>query len=170
MIMKNEMELFNFEGNQVRTVQIDGKPYFVGKDIASILGYLKPADAVRKHVDSEDKGVSKMETPGGMQSYQVINESGLYSLILSSKLPSAKKFKHWVTNEVLPEIRQTGSYNGRTKEPSNVMELLQDPDNLLQLVTNYKDAKDENKKLKPKADYFDKQLDASSGIKTSVSS
>lgn len=82
----------------------------MGKDVAMALGYSKPTDAVRKRVFEEDRGVSKMETPSGIQKMTIINESGLYSLILSSKLESAKRFKHWVTSEVLPCIRKTGGY------------------------------------------------------------
>lgn len=107
----NELQIFNNEEfGQVRTVVIDNEPYFVGKDVAEALGYAKPTDAVRKRVDEEDRGISKMETPSGTQDMTVINESGMYSLILGSKLPSSKKFKHWVTAEVLPSLRRTGSY------------------------------------------------------------
>lgn len=108
--MNNELQLFNFENQQVRTLRIDDEPWFVGKDVAIILGYAKPANALNQHVDVEDKGVTKMMTPGGNQNIQIINESGLYSLILSSKLPNAKKFKRWVTSEVLPAIRKHGAY------------------------------------------------------------
>lgn len=108
----NELKIFeNPDFGKVRTMEIDGEPYFVGKDVAEILGYAKPTDAVRKRVDEEDRGISKLETPSGMQDTIVINESGLYSLILSSKLPSAKKFKRWVTSEVIPAIRKNGSYS-----------------------------------------------------------
>lgn len=107
----NNIKIFeNAEFGQVRTVMIDGEPWFVGKDVAVALGYEKPTDTVRKHVDEEDRGISKMETPSGMQETTIINESGLYALILRSKLESAKKFKHWVTAEVLPSIRKTGTY------------------------------------------------------------
>lgn len=107
----NEMQVFqNPEFGKIRTVAINGEPWLVGKDVAVALGYEKPTDAVRKHVDREDRGVSKIETPSGTQDMTIINESGLYSLILSSKLPSAKKFKRWVTSEVLPTIRRTGGY------------------------------------------------------------
>lgn len=92
-------------------MEIDNEPWFVGKDVAEALGYEKPTDSVRKRVDEEDRGISKMETPSGIQNMTIINESGLYSLILSSKLPSAKQFKRWVTSEVLPELRKTGSYS-----------------------------------------------------------
>lgn len=88
----------------------DGEPWFVGKDVVKILGYTNPSKAIADHVDVEDKGVTKCYTPGGVQNLTGINESGLYSLILSSKLPSAKKFKRWVTSEVLPTIRKTGGY------------------------------------------------------------
>lgn len=108
--MKDLMIFENAEFGQMRTVTIDNEPWFVGKDVAEALGYAKPTDAVRKRVDEEDRGISKMETPSGTQDMTVINESGMYSLILGSKLPSAKKFKHWVTSEVLPSLRKTGSY------------------------------------------------------------
>ena len=109
--MNNKIEIFkNEEFGQVRTMLINNEPYFVGKDVASILGYKEPRSAVSKKVDEEDRGVSKIATPSGTQEMTVINESGLYSLILSSKLPSAKKFKRWVTSEVLPTIRKSGTY------------------------------------------------------------
>ena len=109
--MNNNLQVFkNNELGEIRTLMIGDQPYFVGKDVAKNLGYAKPTDAVRKHVDKEDRGVSKIETPSGVQEMTVINESGLYSLILRSDLPSANKFKRWVTNEVLPSIRKTGSY------------------------------------------------------------
>ena len=100
----------------VRAVRIDNEPYFVGKDVAEILGYERPTDAVRKRVDPDDRGVAKMETPSGAQEMTIINESGLYSLILSSKLPKAKEFKRWVTSEVLPTIRKTGGYVNNTAQ------------------------------------------------------
>lgn len=108
--MKNNIVAFKYEEQQVRTIEKNGEPWFVGKDVADILGYSDTAQAVRKHIDHEDKGVVEMTTPGGKQPVTIINESGLYSLILSSKLPTAKKFKHWVTSEVLPSIRKTGEY------------------------------------------------------------
>jgi prophage antirepressor-like protein len=108
-----EMQVFkNEEFGQVRTVTIDGESWFVGKDVAEILGYSNTRDALAKRVDDEDKidGVAICDPIGREQTPVLINESGLYSLILSSKLPSAKKFKHWVTREVLPSIRKTGTY------------------------------------------------------------
>lgn len=113
----NEIQIFsNPDFGQMRTLTIDGEPWFVGKDVAQVLGYKETAKAIREHVDTDDKGVSKMDTPGGIQELTIINESGLYSLILSSKLPGAKKFKRWVTSEVLPSIRKTGSFFGGSKE------------------------------------------------------
>ena len=92
------------------TPTTSGEPWFVGKDVASVLGYSNPRDALAKRVDTDDKGVANCDTLGGEQNMTIINESGLYSLILSSKLPTAKKFKHWVTSEVLPNIRKHGAY------------------------------------------------------------
>lgn len=107
----NELEIFkNEEFGEIRTITINNEPWFVSKDVAFVLGYSNPRDAISKHVDVEDKGVAKCDTLGGSQDLTVINESGLYSLILSSKLPTAKKFKHWVTSEVLPTIRKHGAY------------------------------------------------------------
>ena len=122
----NQLEIFkNREFGEIRTVTIDGEPWFIGKDVAEALGYGKGKslnNAVATHVDEEDKGVTEMMTPGGKQNLIIINESGLYSLILSSKLPNAKKFKHWVTSEVLPQIRRTGSYQKRLT-PEEVMRI-----------------------------------------------
>jgi prophage antirepressor-like protein len=100
----------NKEFGTVRTIVKDGEPWLVGKDVAEILGYKETAKAIRTHICAEDKGVSVLDTPGGQQKITLINESGLYSLILGSKLPKAKTFKRWVTSEVLPTIRKTGGY------------------------------------------------------------
>lgn len=108
----SELQIFNNpEFGEVRTVNIGGEPWLVGKDVSVALGYANPQRAIRDHVDDEDKGVTEMVTPGGTQKVPIINESGLYSLVLSSKLPTAKKFKRWVTSEVLPAIRKTGGYH-----------------------------------------------------------
>ena len=107
----NDLAVFeNPEFGHIRGLKIEGEPWFVGKDIAAALGYIDTAQAIRKHVDDEDKGVVESTTPGGKQNITIINESGLYSLMLKSKLPGAKKFKRWVTSEVLPSIRKTGAY------------------------------------------------------------
>ena len=116
--MQQVMLFENKEFGEIRTLMIDGQPYFVGKDVAEILGYAEPRSAVSKKVDDEDRGVAKMETPSGVQEMTIINESGLYSLILSSKLETAKKFKRCVTSEVLPSIRQTGNYISGTSQYS----------------------------------------------------
>lgn len=108
----NDLQIFsNPEFGQVRTVEIDGQPWLVGKDVAVALGYAKPQNAIARHVEAEDQKVAPIQgTPGGEQEMLIINESGLYSLILSSKMPKAKAFKHWVTGEVLPAIRRDGVY------------------------------------------------------------
>lgn len=107
----NELQLFNFENNQLRTLLINDEPWFVGKDVAEILGYSNPRDALSKHVDSEDKNsVAIHDGNKGNPNLTIINESGVYALVFGSKLQSAKKFKHWVTSEVLPTLRKTGSY------------------------------------------------------------
>lgn len=108
--MEDKIQSFEFEGKEVRTLKIDDEPWFVGKDLAEILGYSNTRDALSRHVEPEDKGVAKLDTLGGKQNQTVVNESGMFSLILSSSLPNAKKFKRWVTSEVLPTIRKTGSY------------------------------------------------------------
>lgn len=107
----NNIQVFNnSEFGSIRTVEINKEPFFVAKDVAEILGYSNSRKAIIDHVDEEDKGVTKCDTLGGVQELSVINESGLYSLVLSSKLPAAKRFKRWVTSEVLPAIRKTGGY------------------------------------------------------------
>ena len=110
--MKNEMKIFESpEFGRIRVVMGEaGEPWFIGKDTAIVLGYSNVRDALYKHVDKEDKGVANCDSLGGRQKTIIINESGLYSLILSSKLPRAREFKRWVTSEVLPQIRKTGGY------------------------------------------------------------
>lgn len=107
----NELQIFNNEEfGDIRTMNIDGEPWFVGKDVAEALGYKNTRQALSTNVMDEDKGVHSVDTPSGVQQMTIINESGLYDLIFSSKLDSAKRFKHWVTSEVLPSIRKTGGY------------------------------------------------------------
>lgn len=107
----NNLQIFeNTEFGKIRTVQLNNETYFVCKDVAMALGYANPRKAMADHVMEEDKGVTKCDTLGGKQDIAVINESGLYALIFGSKLESAKRFKHWVTSEVLPQIRKTGAY------------------------------------------------------------
>ena len=119
----NELRIFNnADFGDVRTVEKDGNIWFVGKDVAEALGYARTADAVKAHIDVDDKGVCVLPTPGGRQETTIINESGLYSLVLSSKLPKAKAFKRWITSEVIPSIRKTGSYNKPSKQPTTQQE------------------------------------------------
>lgn len=140
----NEITTFvNPNFGEVRTLEINGEIWFVGKDIAEILGYSNTRDALAKHVDAEDKGVAKCDTLGGIQEVTVINESGLYSLILSSKLPSAKEFKHWVTSEILPSVRRHGAF--LTTE--TLEQVLTSPDFLIRLATELKNEKEKNDSL-----------------------
>ena len=108
--MENIQVFNNNEFGAIRTVTINNEPWFVGKDVAEALGYAEPRSAVSKKVDNTDRGVAEMETPSGKQNMTIINESGVYALVFGSKLESAKRFKHWVTSEVLPTLRKTGSY------------------------------------------------------------
>ena len=123
--MSNEIKIFeNEEFGSVRTMEINGEPYFVGKDVATILGYIKPENAIANHVDDDDKTTTLIRGTGSnyKSNAVIINESGLYSLIFSSKLPKAKEFKHWVTSEILPAIRKTGSYSIQSKPDSYTIE------------------------------------------------
>lgn len=153
----SNLQLFNFEGNRVRTLKINDEPYFVGKDVASILGYSNTRDALNKHVDSEDKNTVAIHDgiTRGNPNQVVINESGLYSLILSSKMPSAKRFKHWVTSEVLPAIRKHGAYMTDEK----AFDVVNNKDGLASLLQQAADqlrAKDiQIEKMKPKALFAD---------------
>ena len=120
----NELQNFNFSGQDVRIITINDEPWFVGKDVADILGYSNSRKALSDHVDDEDKGVTKSDTLGGNQNITIINESGLYSLILKSKKPEAKQFKRWVTSEVLPTIRKHGAYMTQPQVPTTQRELI----------------------------------------------
>ena len=157
-----ELQVFsNAEFGSVRSIMVNNEPYFVGKDVAEILGYSRTADAIKVHVDKEDKGVCEMQTPGGVQNVTIINESGLYSLILSSKMPNAKKFKRWVTSEVLPAIRKHGVFAVDT--------MLNDPDAMIAALQAYKEErqrrlilesenavqKQQLLEMKPKVSYYD---------------
>ena len=155
----NELQNFNFEGNEVRTVLINDEPYFVGKDIADILGYSNTSKAIRDHVDEEDKLTERIVLSGQNREVITINESGMYSLVLSSKLPNAKKFKRWVTNEVLPSIRKHGAYMTDEK----IEEALLNPDTIINLATQLKEeregrliAEQQVKEFQPKVSYYDK--------------
>ena len=158
----NNLEVFkNEEFGEVRTVTIDNEPYFVGKDVAEILGYSRPDHAINSHVDDEDKLMYQIDTLGQKRQMFIINESGLYSLILSSKLPNARKFKHWVTSEVLPAVRKHGMYA--------IDDLIANPDLGIAVLNALKEEREKNKKLEektmvqtqqisemlPKASYYD---------------
>jgi prophage antirepressor-like protein len=159
----NELKIFeNEEFGSLRTMEIDGKIYFVAKDVAGILGYSNPRKAISDHVDEEDKGVTKCDTLGGNQNLTIINESGLYSLVLYSKMPNAKKFKHWITADVLPSIRQYGAY----LTPDTLEKAILNPDFIIQLATSLKEYQEENKNLKrenqttlPKSQFYDEICD-----------
>lgn len=152
----NELTIFkNEQFGEMRTVTIGEEIWFVGKDVAEILGYSNPNEAVQDHVDKEDKLNSKMlsslKLELGQRGGWLINESGLYSLILSSKLPSAKEFKRWVTSEVLPSIRKHGAY----MSPETIERVITDPDFIIRLANELKTAQQKVAELQPKADYFD---------------
>lgn len=147
----NNLQPFDFEGNEVRTLKINEEPYFVGKDVAKILGYKNTKDALAKHVEVEDKLGSQIATSGQRREMTVINESGLYSLILSSKMPNAKKFKHWVTSEVLPTIRKHGAYMTDEKAFDVVHNKNGLADLLQQAADQLKQKDIQIEKMKPKA-------------------
>lgn len=156
--MTNDLQIFNFKGNEVRTVTINDQPYFVGKDVTTILGYKNASKALNDHVDGEDKLNNKTLSSLGQRGGWLVNESGLYSLIISSKLPDAKKFKRWVTSEVLPSIRKHGAYMTLDK----IDEILSDPDTIIKLATQLKVeregrlvAEQRVNELTPKASYYD---------------
>ncbi|SFS08770.1 phage antirepressor KilAC domain-containing protein [Anaeromicropila populeti] len=170
----SELQIFNnAEFGSIRTLMINDEPYFVGKDVAEILGYTNPQKAVRDHIDEEDKTLNESFTVNGTKGI-LINESGLYSLILSSKMPNSKKFKRWVTSEVLPIIRKHGVYA--------VDELLNDPDMLIAALTKLKAEREKNNALmatvavqnqqivemKPKASYYDVVLNCKDLVAISV--
>lgn len=166
----NTPQIFNFEQNEVRTILVNDEPYFVGKDVAEILGYERADNAIRNHVDDEDKLTHQISASGQNRNMTIINESGLYSLILKSKLPSAKKFKRWVTSEVLPAIRKHGGYLTSEK----VEEALLNPDILIQLATQLKTEREgrlvaEQKvaEYEPKITYLDSILSSTDSVTTS---
>lgn len=157
----SDLQIFNFNNKEIRTLVIEGEPYFVGKDVADILGYQNGSRDINRHVDEEDRHKAMIFDGNQYKGTITINESGLYSLILSSKLPKAKEFKHWVTSEVLPAIRKHGAY----MTPAKIEEVLTDPDTIIQLATQLKQeregrliAEQRIGELTPKADYCDRVL------------
>lgn len=132
----NNLQIFNSpDFGQIRTIQQNGEPWFVGKDVAKILGYERADNAIRNHVDDEDKLMHQISASGQNREMYIINESGLYSLILSSKMPKAKEFKRWVTSEVIPAIRKHGGY----LTPDKIEQALTDPDTIIKLATTLKE-------------------------------
>lgn len=164
--LSENIKIFNnAEFGEIRVMLIDDDPWFVGKDIAAALGYKDTINALKAHVDEQDKRGWRITTPSGEQQATIINESGLYSLIFSSKLESAQRFKHWVTHEVLPSIRKHGMYM-----TDNLLETaIANPDFVIGLIQNMKAEKEKsvalqtqnkqlcekNEEMPPKADYFD---------------
>ncbi|ACJ68928.1 anti-repressor Ant [Lactobacillus phage Lv-1] len=161
-----DLQIFNFRGLDVRTVLIDGEPYFVGKDVADVLGYKKPENAVANHVDEEDKTTTLIQGTGSNYKSKtvIVNESGLYSLILSSKLPTAKKFKHWVTSEVLPAIRKHGAYMTDEKAFDVVNNKSGLADLLQQAADQLKQKDIQIAEMKPKALFADSVATSNSTI------
>lgn len=151
--MENLMKTFESqEFGKVRVVEISGEPWMVGKDIAEALGYSKARNAIASHVDTEDKQEAPIQgTLGGTQGMTVINESGMYSLVIGSKLPGARKFKRWITSEVLPSIRKHGAY----MTPEKIEEVLMNPEFIIKLATELKEEKRKVAQLQPKADFYD---------------
>lgn len=165
----NELQIYkNDTFGAIRTLEINGVAWFVGKDVAEVLAYNEPHKAITRHVDSEDRTKHPILSSGGTQDSWLINESGLYSLILSSKLPTAKEFKRWVTSEVLPSIRKHGAY----MTPETLEAAILNPDYLIQIATALKEEREKRKlletenaqqkqiigELKPRADYTDRIL------------
>ena len=163
LVASSKMQIFS-SGNfgQLRILMIDEEPWFVGKDVAEALGYVKARNAIGKHVLSEDKKEAPIQgTLGGTQQMTIINESGLYALIFGSKLESAKQFKRWVTSEVLPTLRKTGAYS-LSPIKQNIYEKFDIPTTLPQALRLAADLKEKNEKLLPKAEAYD-ELMASEG-------
>ncbi len=164
----NKIILFKHEEfGEIRTLNIDGEPWFVGKDITKVLGYSNHSKALNDHVDNDDKLNNESLSSLGQRGGWLINESGLYSLILSSKLPSAKKFKHWVTADVLPSLRKHGAYF--TAE--TLHKTMSDPRELAKLLTALADEQDKRRKLEEenaflsvKANYYDRILNSKNAV------
>ena len=164
----NELTIFeNPEFGAIRTVELDGEPWLVGKDVAEALGYTNPRKALIDHVDDEDKGVTKCYTPGGDQDMTIINESGLYSLVLSSELPTARKFRRWVTSEVLPSIRRTGGYNLPKDYPSALRALADTEEKRLALLAENEAQRQVIADFEPVRQYVDTILHSKGSLATS---
>lgn len=152
---ENKIQVWNYESSEVRTVQVNGEPWFVGKDVATVLGYSNTRDAIARHVDEEDKAGVGIHDGSQMREVVVVNESGLYSLVLSSKLPNAKKFKRWVTSEVLPSIRKHGAY----MTEQTLERALTSPDFLIELATQLKTEQEQRRRLETTVAAQSKQME-----------
>ena len=151
-----ELKIFeNQEFGKIRAVEIDGEPWLVGKDVAEALGYKNTRQAIATNVDEEDRGVHSVDTPSGVQEMTVINESGMYSLVLSSKLPTAKKFKRWVTSEDLPSIRRTGGYILPRDYPSALRALADSEERRMALEVENAQQRQMLAEYNPKVSYYD---------------
>ena len=163
-----DLQIFNSpEFGAIRTIEKDGEPWFVGKDVAVVLGYGDTDQALRKHIDDEDKLTRRFDGSGQNRQMTIINESGLYSLVRSSKLPTAKKFKRWVTSEIIPSIRKHGAY----MTPETLEKVLLSPDTLMQLAQNLKDEQEKRKVLETKIEQDKPKVlfaDAVASAKTSI--
>ena len=168
----NELMVFNnAEFGKIRTIEINGEPWFVGKDVASALGYAKPRNAIATHVDEEDKKDAPIQGDlGGTQEMTIINESGVYALIFGIKLPNAKKFKHWVTSEILPTIRKPGTYLIAQHKPDSYM--IENPaDRARRWAEEYEEKLALECKIaeqQPKVDYHDAVLNKSGLLTTTA--
>ena len=162
-----ELQIFNSpEFGQIRTIERGGEPWFVGKDVAEALGYANARNAVPDHVDDEDKLRTQIEYAGQKREVTLINESGLYSLVLSSKLPGAKQFKRWITSEVIPSIRKHDAY----MTPDKLEEVLLSPDTLIQLAQNLKDEQEKRKALQEQVEAQRPAVLFAGAVETSKSS
>ena len=146
--MNTNLQTWSYENSEIRTIEKDGEPWLVGKDVAAVLGYANASKAIQDHVDAEDKLNNDSLLSLGQRGGWLINESGLYSLILSSKMPNAKKFKRWVTSVVLPSIRKHGAY----MTDQTLEQALTSPDFLIQLATQLKEEKEQRKQLEAKVE------------------
>ena len=163
----NALRIFeNPEFGKIRTVEVEGEPWLVGKDVAQALGYSDTSDALKKHVDSEDKLTRRFADSGQNREMYIINESGLYSLMLSSKLPTARKFKRWVTSEVLPSIRKHGAY----MTPEKLEDVLLHPDTLIRLAQNLKEEQEKRRALEAKVEEDKPKVVFAEAVETSHTS
>ena len=164
----NELTIFeNPEFGAIRTVELDGEPWLVGKDVAAALGYTDTDQALRRHVDDEDKLTRNFDGSGQNRSMTIINESGLYSLVLSSKLPTARKFRRWVTSEVLPSIRRTGGYNLPKDYPSALRALADTEEKRLALLAENEAQRQVIADFEPVRQYVDTILHSKGSLATS---